>query len=1306
MKSLRSIACAVILAAQLAPAFANFRHGAGPPLGLAKTVLNMNFGGDQFMNLAAGFGTMVFAGTATPANLTQTGFPSGVLPANISSGQSGLPGGYYGHYTLVSTGISAMEWGGTSIIVYSGGQQVYPDLSSGFGTSGPNTTFIQNGAWNVEFSFGDTIVTVQNSTTTPGLVEIVSSDANGFLNIANGATVQVHNVSNLSATTVWTINKINNTTVDLQGSTWSASMVPATGNPGTAAELIYNPGSVTPSWLSSVPTFGTPTHTISSLIFCKTADLAAVQSGKNISTAAINFITTLNPKWLRFMDMIGVQAVSGQFQYLPDLTYLTKGSSQQWQPNYFGGTSTSTGDAYTVSPGPSSPTSGPINDGEVIEFVADHTSGLLPTLAITGRSGGAKPILRNGEGYLFYNLAASASSPAITSITGNGTTATVTTTAAHGFTTGQLFIVNISGNTPSTFNATNALATATGASTFTYSNSTNGSTSAAGTFNAQLADQDVINLTFTASNFSGGVYTSKYYVNLATAAFSGTTSGTTLTVTGTVTGHITPGQRITGASLSNSPIVLPYGSGGTTGAGGTGTYALDVAPTGTTTITGATGQCGGAGGGNGPLTSMSSLSADLFCVMQSDPTLGGQQVVFSNNGGVGLQVFYAPAVAQITPSVTITQAGGAAEVVTPSYGGNLVSGTIYTAQYRPHAGGWITTPGALFVGIPIGIMKEYAQRTGAGIWYNISMAWSQASATSFGTYLAQNLPGIPIHIEVENELWNTGQNPNHTAQAIGVSLGFTGVTGSLYFQSVYDTLGWSIENLSKTIVTSYVAAGGNRNNIFVGAIFSEADGQGCSVTTGGCAGGQTGGVQIGLLGPRLTPTPASFTGTINPATNGHGATLTVTGISGALFSGYQINGTGVTAGTHIASCAPAASQCFGNGTYQLDTSYGSTVGPIAMTATNVVYSAVGGPGATSTSADYTAFPNRPVDVSDNLGYATYWNGALAGEGSGSWFGASPTPYAALLQASANYAQGVATSNNSLIQSALNAWSADTNGLAVANTFDSTGNYSNQTQCGFLASTTATTICLNAPNVVITGSTGGTSTLTITAVTGTITPGMELAIPGGGSTPVILPYGTNGTTGTGGTGTYALSRVYSGPAPNNSTIGIPTGAVQGFENIAKAFDGARPSGRPNLGILQYEGALTTAFCAGGCPVGNIFLSTDPTTLAAQFTSNGWNLDPTYGYPGFGSGNLQTATNVVTLYLAYVNSQQYYNDALYMYNSEKTINADRPFFGPAQYGIEGTPGQTATTGAPQWGMLPGDLSTTPLQNYNAQSYFNTH
>jgi hypothetical protein len=67
---------------------------------------------------------------------------------------------------------------------------------------------------------------------------------------------------------------------------------------------------------------------------------------------------------------------------------------------------------------------------------------------------------------------------AVTSLAWSGGTVTATTTAAHGITSGDEFLTTISGATPAVYNGT-VLATATGASTFTYALASDGGTTPA-----------------------------------------------------------------------------------------------------------------------------------------------------------------------------------------------------------------------------------------------------------------------------------------------------------------------------------------------------------------------------------------------------------------------------------------------------------------------------------------------------------------------------------------------------------------------------------------------------------------------------------------------------------------------------------------------------------------------------------------------------------------------------------------------------------------------------------------------------------
>jgi hypothetical protein len=1350
-----------------------------------KTVLNLDFGADQYANIAKFMSVNPTSNGNTIANFSADGYPSGVLVGNAALTQTAMPQNYFGHYTMQSTGNSGLNmFFVPPLIVYSGGNSVLsvsPANTGVSGSGGGGIGLLPNGNWNVEFAFGDLVTGVADNGS--GFVRLTTSTTGAGVTLGTTTTVQIHNLTGISSTAVFAATKISNNTFDLLTLPYNVGMAVIGGGTGTASEIIMQLSSVTWSWWQSTTGFTNINHTITNWIFCKTPDLTSVQTGNVLSTPAINSVLALSPAWLRTMDMIGVQAVSGQFKYNPPDTAQYYGSVQFF-PNYYGGVTAGSGDNYTVAPGPLTPTTGAYAPGELIQFKADRsTTGATPTLAINGRSTGALPLFTDQSSGTLIGLAGQPSSGiSISSITGNGTTATVTTTANHGFTTGQLFITNVGGNTPSGFNGNNILATSTGLNTFSYSsgftvtgavtgttnpgqckittsanngfavgnsiavgaitgatgcNGTNtvsaidsptsfelagttfggtyisggaaglASTTSAGTYTPQLADGDIVSTTFSASYFSGSAYTNKYYVTLVSPSYTGTISGTTLTVSAVASGAIHPGQHVTGAGLTNSPTIQPYGTNSSTGTGSTGTYMLDVAPTGTTSVTGTTGKSQSTCT-TGSVASISAMSADMSCVLVADVTLLSHGFQFGT-AGAGPSMFAPRSNGPISVSVSVNRSGGTAELFTVTQA-TLISGNTYTAQYRPILGGWYMTGSTAVSGVPMALFKEYARRTGAGIWFNVPFDWSQQSAQDFGTYLAVNFPGQKVAVELENEIWNSGQTPNHVAQGFGVSLGFAAIQDGLYFHSVYDYAAWGYVNILKTIANSYVSAGGTRSNFYLLIQNSGADGSGCRIIDLPCAGGQTGSLPQAWDGADFTPNAITFSGTITPNTNGTGGILTISGgltpSNTSIYPGFTLSGAGVTVGTKIAGGLPATNFITGNGTYILDTAYGSTVGPVTMTAINTTFAAHGGFAGVPTSTDHNAFPNRPIDYADAVGYATYWTGTIVQNGAGTWNG-TQTPYNIFFQASSDYANGVATSNPTLINNGLNVWSSD----LTTQTISKSGSYSGNNECGFLSSPQTLGFCGNeasATGFVAPALNSATLNVTSPPTVGTISAGQRISCGGCSGGGIIQPYGTGGTTGTGGVGSYALNNTFNSAGQQITRAEVPTGVVQGWENIIQQYDVPRVNGGlVKLGVLQYEGSIQQNFCSGNpCAVGNISLSSDTPTLAGQYTSNGWSLDPTYGYPGFGTGNTQTASNVISLFLGYLNSTQYYNDTLFFYQSQAAIHAARPYFGPAQYGIEGNLGATATTGAPQWGLYPGDLSTTPLQNYNSQAYFNTH
>ncbi len=712
-----------------------------------------------------------------------------------------------------------------------------------------------------------------------------------------------------------------------------------------------------------------------------------------------------------------------------------------------------------------------------------------------------------------------------------------------------------------------------------------------------ITNGDVISIVFGASYFSGSSYTFTYKVNTATTTVTGSITGSVLTVTAVSGNTITVGQM---PFNSGSPanVVIQSQISGTIG--GIGTYQLSgLSQISTvTTITGGT---------SFPDTSLSLMNGNIVVALQNDVTLAANGFLFGNSGG--LSAYYPTATAPLT--VTSSTSGAVTEILTPTRVavGVIGSGQTYTFIYNVLMGGWINSGDGLATGVPLEVIYEISKRANIGAWLNVPVVYTQTSIQSLGTAVATNIPGLPVAVEYGNEMWNGFLLPSSQVTAMGVATGFFGTAGADTSRASFSFSGLREAQLLPAFAASYVAAGGSRNNVTLLIQNGVLDGYAASQSNGSMQ-------PYTWNGGLLTPTPASFTGSIS------GTTLTVTGTSGLIYAGMTLNGAGVTAGTKIVGSNPIAIQNHGNGNYLVSVS--QSVGSEAMTITNSTYSSFSGqPSGTASSTAYNVFPTRPIDLADGIGYAVYYQGALAGQGAGSWTGTQAN-YNVLFQAGADYAHGVATSNNTLIQSALNAWSNDVRNGTVGSAL--------------------------------------------------------IGPPGGTIQSFINP---------------------------NAGIGA-IGALIGFENFATSYDGARPSGKANLSVLQYEGSLQEGLAAGNGTLNPTTLATSPADLNNQFVSNGWTtLDATYGYPGFGAGSSVTAANIVNLFFAYLNSVQYYNDQLYLWQQAKSIHAARPVFAPAQFGIEGSgAAPCSTTNAAIWTLFCGDLSTTPFQNYNAEQFYNAN
>lgn len=136
-------------------------------------------------------------------------------------------------------------------------------------------------------------------------------------------------------------------------------------------------------------------------------------------------------------------------------------------------------------------------------------------------------------------------------------------------------------------------------------------------------------------------------------------------------------------------------------------------------------------------------------------------------------------------------------------------------------------------------------------------------------------------------------------------------------------------------------------------------------------------------------------------------------------------------------------------------------------------------------------------------------------------------------------------------------------LGILNTFVTTANTH--------SSTTIDNIASLGTSASFTGSiSSGMQILTVTGITGTISPGDQIFGAGTFQTTFIYPYGTGGTTGTGGNGTYFISVVYptgfSG-ALTSTTLGegvLITGpGVQPFTYISSITGNTATVTRPTL-----------------------------------------------------------------------------------------------------------------------------------------------
>lgn len=345
----------------------------------------------QYLNLAKGFGFAI-----DPNNQSADGYPVTVPSSGWGSNPS-MPLGYYGSFVWKWSGTGCMQLSGHSIVVTSGGLDVF-EINANSGDAKQNITLLDqsftSGVTNprVVFSFGWNIQAISNNGS--GLIRITTKTGWFAWGGATGLVVQISGANaNTGANGTWPVTKIDDQTFDLQGSAFTNAQASPAGIANYAAQNL------------DVHMYPGGTYSgMSGLVWCKSADEADITSGLIADTVLVNQLVYLmnsasrgTPGWLRFMDVSGVQSsFEADFTQRIPASYINYSPGNYrpgyWTPSTNGAITNIGSDAYTCADPSVSVWSGSsyIDNANVQGiFSATNTAG-NPTLNVGGH--GAKPI--------------------------------------------------------------------------------------------------------------------------------------------------------------------------------------------------------------------------------------------------------------------------------------------------------------------------------------------------------------------------------------------------------------------------------------------------------------------------------------------------------------------------------------------------------------------------------------------------------------------------------------------------------------------------------------------------------------------------------------------------------------------------------------------------------------------------------------------------------------------------------------------------------------------------------------------------
>lgn len=726
-----------------------------------------------------------------PQILNSDGFPIGpTLTHAIGGGDSScFNPNYYGHFLVYWNGTGGLQLQ-LGTIVYSGGQAVYniSPATSGQALSSMIVTNFNSGAvagnptqtaggtnaqggpntGPVEFCFGGLVSSAQNN---GGLIQFTAAGSGGFSGIGTGSWVKPNNLTynggafptgpNFDGS--WVITQNDNNHISMQGSgslNPSLISVVASGGPGTQTEIIQQPP---PGFSWGLPT-GSHYVGFANLTIVQQNHFPAQVAGQLVNPDYVTLFKTLNPRWLRWMDMMAVQGDRST-----SYTNRTKVTSFNWGPvNTITGCYTPSSsilnngsDAFACNSPANSPSSGAYVEGEiVIGYISGGANTTHnPTLNVNSR--GAKPILDRGGAML--------------------------TTAVSGTVPPNLAIISI------TF-------TGSPLSSYTYQYQLNANSS--NVFTGSCSGTTLTITGVTSGNVTiGQIVQGSTLNNQVISQLTGTPNGI-----GTYQVAISQSQALGSTITGLSPYL--FQGGGSTPDTTWGSIAANIR---------ADIDIVAANLGNG--TAINLVNANISC---QNPWWGGTGFGWNYNPNIN-----SSGVAALHNGMTITASdSSSAGTYTTGYMniGYIPNGTYVAFTYSIMLDGWISSVGntnnyaGVNGGCALELIADTCQRVGCGAWINIGLLWSDsriyntvyALATYNGTGVKQLL------LELSNETFLAFNAEYGMCLSLGAGMGFNVIANnSINSDASEQFYALKTIQIANQAIAAWAAAGRNRSDLVI-----------------------------------------------------------------------------------------------------------------------------------------------------------------------------------------------------------------------------------------------------------------------------------------------------------------------------------------------------------------------------------------------------------------------------------------------------------------------------------------------------------